>query len=79
MSYPSIQDAFQNLGGGETSAKIKDKSQQELLMPQGPRKDEKGMGEVDNGKYPSDASYSNYPIKVKCPKCRVVSVTRMSN
>lgn len=31
------------------------------------------------GKYPSDASYSEYPIKVRCPKCGNVSMTRMSS
>ena len=78
MSYPSIHDAFQNLGG-DTHAKVRDTSQQELVMPPGARKEKREEAEPDNGKYPSDASYSNYPIKVRCPKCRGVSLTRMSN
>lgn len=39
-----------------------------------------GGGEVrDTGKYPSDASTSNYPIKIRCPKCNNVCMTRMNS
>ena len=30
-----------------------------------------------NAKVPTDASHASYPVKIKCPKCHKVGVTRI--
>jgi hypothetical protein len=78
MSSLSIHDAFQGFGEIKRNNGPANTSQQELTVPPPPKKGEEVV-EGDDGRYPSDASYSNFPLKIRCPKCRVVSVTRMSS
>lgn len=78
MSFPSIHDAYGGFGEKSTNQinpNLPPSSHQELSQtPPNPTQPSK-----DNGKYPSDASTSNYPIKIKCPKCNDVCMTRMNS
>lgn len=72
MSLPSIHDAYAGFGERREPS-----SQAELIQkPESKAK----TAETEGGeRVPSDASYSRYPVKVKCPKCQSVGVTRLNS
>ena len=76
-SYPSIHDAY----GGFGDKNDKEKTSTVILQPkeQGEYKGDESQINLNDEKFPTDASHSNYPTKIKCPKCHKVGITRLQS
>lgn len=79
-AYPSIHDAY---GGFGERPDRDEPTTITVLPPVSNRKDTQKDTSMDeqpgNSKLPTDASHSNYPVKIKCPKCHKVGVTRIQS